>query len=198
LPRADARATIDRVPVPSITTELLTFSDDVYGRLHDRVAGLTDDEYFWEPADDCMTVRRQADGRYLADNDARPEFPPPAEPRVTTIAWRLAHITTLLSDDRNAHWLGLPPTPGAYEPPTAATAADAIATLERAYAVFRSYVDAATDEGLWQTMGEIAGPYHDATRIGFVLHELDEFVHHGAEIGLLRDLYRASGRSSSL
>src|SRR4051812_14240885 len=198
LSRAAARATIDRVTASNTRNDLLQLADDAYERLHGRVAGMRDDEYFWEPVADCMTVRRQADGSYRADNDARPEFPPPAEPRVTTIAWRLAHITTLLSDDRNATWLGLSPTPGAYEPPVAGTAAEATAMLERAYTVFRSYLDAATDDTLVETMGEIAGQYHDATRAGFVLHELDELIHHGAEIGLLRDLYRANGRSSSL
>jgi hypothetical protein len=143
-------------------------------------------------------VRRRPDGTYLADNDARPQFPPPAEPPFTTIAWRLAHITTLLSDDRNATWLGLDPAPDAYEPPIAASAAEAIATLERAYTVFRSYLDASTEDALWEAMGDIAGRWSDASRVGFVLHELDEFVHHGAEIGVLRDLYRAGGRSSSL
>ena len=37
----------------------------------------------------------------------------------------------------------------------------------------------------------MAGPeYADRTRAAYVLHMLDEFIHHGAEIALLRDLWR--------
>jgi hypothetical protein len=37
----------------------------------------------------------------------------------------------------------------------------------------------------------VAGPdYADRTRAAYVLHMLDEFIHHGAEIALLRDLWR--------
>jgi len=179
-------------------TDLLTLADYAWERLRDRVAGLTDDEYFWAPVEPSWTVRRQSDGTYRADNDARPEFPAPVEPPFTTIAWRMAHITRSLSEERNATWLGLEPVPGAFEPPTAANAADAIASLQRAYAYFRGCVDRATEGALWERMGPIAGQYGDATRVGFVLHELDELIHHGAEIALLRDLYRATGRSSSL
>jgi hypothetical protein len=40
-------------------------------------------------------------------------------------------------------------------------------------------------------MGAVAGPYVDSTRAAFVLHELDELIHHAAEVAALRDLYRA-------
>ena len=33
--------------------------------------------------------------------------------------------------------------------------------------------------------------YADSPRLAFVLHEIDEQLHHSAEIGLLRDLYAA-------
>jgi len=32
---------------------LLAQVDQVYGRLRQRLGGLTDDEYFWEPAPGC-------------------------------------------------------------------------------------------------------------------------------------------------
>jgi hypothetical protein len=41
-------------------------------------------------------------------------------------------------------------------------------------------------------VGPIAGGYAGSTRVAFVLHELDELSHHGAEIATLRDLYRAT------
>jgi hypothetical protein len=195
-----SRVTIDGMTTHEMKIELLTLSDYAWTRLRDRVRGLTDDEYFWEPVAgaEYLTVRPAADGSFRADNDGRPQFPPPDPAPLSTIAWRLAHIATLLSSDRNATWLGLAARLGAEEAPTAATAADALMSLDRAYAVFRSCVDAATEASLAEQMGPIAGPYADATRFGFVLHQLDELIHHGAEVALLRDLYRASGRSSSL
>jgi hypothetical protein len=194
------RVTIDRVTAPTVKSELLTLSDYAWARLRDRLRGLTDDEYFWEPVAGALylTVRAVGDGTFRADNDGRPQFPEPDPPPLSTIAWRVAHVITLLSSDRNATWLGLEARPGAEEAPTAATAVAALASLDRSYAVFRGYFGSASEPSLWEQMGPIAGPYADATRVGFVLHQLDELVHHAAEIALLRDLYRASGRSSSL
>lgn len=38
-------------------------------------------------------------------------------------------------------------------------------------------------------VGAIVGPYAEANTVDLVLHVLDEVIHHGAEVGLLRDLY---------
>jgi hypothetical protein len=35
----------------------------------------------------------------------------------------------------------------------------------------------------------IVGPYAESNTVDLALHVLDEVVHHGAEVGLLRDLY---------
>jgi hypothetical protein len=40
-------------------------------------------------------------------------------------------------------------------------------------------------------MGDVAGPYAEYDGTSFALHILDELIHHGAEVGVLRDLYRA-------
>jgi hypothetical protein len=50
-----------------------------------------------------------------------------------------------------------------------------------------------TDADLWERIGDVGGPYADGTRLSWVLHVLDEVVHHGAEIALLRDLYKRAG-----
>jgi hypothetical protein len=39
-------------------------------------------------------------------------------------------------------------------------------------------------------MGEIAGPWAEHDGTAFVLHILDELIHHGAEVGTVRDFYR--------
>jgi len=38
-------------------------------------------------------------------------------------------------------------------------------------------------------MGLIAGPFADLDKASLLLHRLDEQIHHGAELGVLRDLY---------
>ena len=62
--------------------------DEAYRFVHDRVQGLTDDEFFWEPVADCWTVRLGADGRWHGDYAEPDPDPPP----FTTIAWRLVHL----------------------------------------------------------------------------------------------------------
>lgn len=167
----------------NIKKELIGLSDFAYGRLRGRLEGLTDDEYFWEPVPSCWTIH--ADGR----GDWGMVWDEPAP--FTTIAWRLSHIVDCLWAPRCALWLGLEPVPREWDNRHPVTAEDAIALLERAHAVWRGYIEAMSEERLWQKQGEIAYPYHEETSAAFVLHILDELIHHGAEVGVLRDLYRA-------
>ena len=41
----------------------------------------------------------------------------------------------------------------------------------------------------WEPLGPVAGPYAKDDKASLVLHQLDEQIHHGAELGVLRDLY---------
>ena len=83
-------------------------------QLRPRLAGLTDDEYFWEPVPSCWSVRRRADattskamgaGEFVLDY----AFPEPEPAPVTTIAWRLAHITVGCFGQRSASHFDGPP-----------------------------------------------------------------------------------------
>jgi hypothetical protein len=164
--------------------DLLAHSDYTFGRTKDRLDGLTDEEWAWEPADWCWSVRRVGDG-WRADGSA---FPPSVTP-ITTISWRLAHLIDNYAAIRNWTWLGLDsPGPAAG---CSGTAAGEIARLEDAYARWRGALVQADDASLASRLGPIAGEYAEGTRASFVLHELDEVIHHAAEIGVLRDLYRA-------
>jgi DinB superfamily len=163
--------------------ELVTTSGHVWGRLNDRLNGLTDHEYLSEPVPGSWTVRPGPDGRYAMDY----VWPPPDPSPVTTISWRLAHVVT---DDRFRPWLGLAPDP-ARQRPVPATATEARAAVEAAQADMRDDLMEITDDDLWAKIGSIGGPFGDATRAAWVLHVLEEVTHHGAEVGLLRDLYRA-------
>lgn len=75
---------------------------------------------------------------------------------------------------------------------TPTTAADALVTLEQAHDRWRQVLLATDDATLGLPLGPIGGQYAEASRAAFLIHQLDEIVRHGAEIGLLRDLYRAA------
>lgn len=167
--------------------DLLTLSDFAWDRLRNRVHGLTDEEYLWEPGEDSWSIRPDADGVWRPDSSPFPRDPAP----ITTIAWRLGHIADdILGGERNATWIGLPADPNAVWSGTAPTAAEALVRMDETYAYWRRRLEQAED--LDRLMGEIAGPYAESSRRSFLHHELDELIHHGAEVALLRDLYRAT------
>jgi hypothetical protein len=167
----------------TLLNDLLDLSDFAGNRLKSRIAGLTDDEYFWEPVPDCWTVRESGDG-YRLDSSPLPPEPAP----FTTLAWRLAHIADVLQAERTATWLRIQPLDGTASVPGSASAA--VEVLEHAYDVWRRRLSAVDPVVLDQPMGPIAGAYADNTVNSFVLHILDELIHHGAEVGVVRDLYR--------
>jgi hypothetical protein len=187
-PRVYCRGVHGPVELERVKQDLLEAADYAFQRLRDRVDGLVDVEYFWEPVDGCWSVRAIGDGRFRADGSPVPPEPAP----MTTIAWRLCHLIDLLAGERNATWIGVEPAGQLDRDGEPGTAAEAIRQLEQAFALFRSYLAATDAAGLTETMGRIAGPYAASTRAAFVLHELDELVHHGAEVATLRDLYRAT------
>lgn len=163
-----------------VQDHLLDLSDFVLQRLRHRVAGLTDEEYFWQPVPHSIVQRP----------GVKIEWPESGAPPFTTISWRLHHVVaSVLLADRTATWLGLAPHPTDaldQEPESAATAVKA---LDHATEVWHARLRSVDDEALAAKMGEIAGYFSDSTRFSFVLHILDEVIHHGAEIGVVRDLY---------
>src|SRR5215471_17082945 len=67
---------------------LITAFDYVWGRVTGRLAGLTDEEYFWEPVAGCWSLRQGDGGRWQLDGGGG-GGPAPDPVPVTTIAWRL-------------------------------------------------------------------------------------------------------------
>jgi len=169
--------------------DIIAASDSVSRRTRQRLDGLTDDELFWEPVPDCWSVRRRHDGTHRADGGAIDRVEP-----FTTIAWRLWHLTTCYGSARHAAWLGVDRTGGGFEQddPAPAAVAEARAAFEEAESWWREVLAALPDNAWSEPLGAIAGPYGDADKASFVLHQLDEQIHHGAELGVLRDLYRAT------
>jgi hypothetical protein len=159
-------------------------------QLRPRLSGLTDEEYFWEPVP-CWSLRADGTGSWRAEY----AFPEPDPPPVTTIAWRLAHVIVGVLAMRNASHFGAPAAD--YETwRYAATAEQALAQLDEQYATWISGVHALDDEGLAHPCGPAEGPFGELPMAALVLHIHREVIHHGAEISLLRDLYRASGGRS--
>jgi hypothetical protein len=173
-----------------VKDELVTLSDEVWQRLRRRFEGLSDAEYLWEPAPGCWTIRPRTDGAWRADWP----LPRPEPEPFTTIAWRLWHLIDMYGEDRAPRWLDVPPQGqpigrdgGQGAPPTAV---EALALLESAHNRWEAHLALASEERLGAELGPVAGGYAGRTRASYVLHMLDEFIHHSAEVALLRDLWR--------
>jgi hypothetical protein len=163
---------------------ILSGFDDAWTRLDARLDGLTGEEYLWEPVRDMWTVRPE-DGGWRADwQDGEPDPAP-----VTTIAWRVWH----LASDCLANYLRASDVPRPIVPTGRewyGTVQPALADLRAASAAFRSTMAGLGEEGIWAPMGPRWGEFADAPWAALVVHATDELAHHGAEIALLRDLYR--------
>jgi hypothetical protein len=163
-------------------------------QLRPRLAGLTDDEYFWEPVAGCWSIRRRGEstapisvggGAFTMDY----AMPPHDEEPVTTIAWRLAHLIVGVFGARDASHFGGPPVDfGTFE--YAESAAAALDQLDSGYAAWIKGVQSLGTDGLARPCGPAEGLFAEYSMAALVLHIHREVIHHGAEVALLRDLYR--------
>ena len=167
------------------------------GQLRPRLAGLTDDEYFWEPAANSWNVRprgtssapvQAGSGAFTIDF----AFPEPEPPPVTTIAWRLAHVIVGVFGARVAAHFGGPPAD--YQSfDYAGTADAALRQLDEVYDGWTAGVRKLDAAALAQPVGPAEGEWAEHSMAELVLHINREAIHHGAEVALLRDLYAARG-----
>ena len=204
--------------VPPRLTPLLQQFDFARKRLADRLTGpimdsgngmdvpvgpMTDAEYLWEPVPDCWSVRLRSDGpgpgaRTLAGTgdwgrDAAPA-PHPVPPPFTTIAWRLSHLSELLTL-RADHTVGSHAmTRDTYV--SRGDAAGAIAAFDAGAGAWRNALLDADDRAL-DTVGHSTYPFGSDPEdpfIDVVWWVNQELLHHAAEIALIRDLYVGRGR----
>jgi hypothetical protein len=164
---------------------------------------MTDDEYFWSPVPNSWTLRRQADGpspgatrlygagEWGLDAAAEHPYPPP----FTTIAWRLGHLTEMLTL-RTDYTVGARAM-GRYEYEYSGSAAGAIAAFETASAGWRSVLTSVDDAALSQYNYCTLGSDGTEPFIEIVWWVNQEVLAHAAEIALLRDLYREQHRVNS-
>ncbi len=167
---------------------LCSHLDYAWDRLRPRMDGLTDEEYRYAPAPiaDIWTVRTDAAGKVTADW----AYPAPEPPPFTTIAWRLTHIAMLLDTRADYHFGPATMTLDDIQWPD--TAEDALAWVDRSWAAFRSGVDGLTDADLDLRSAGPPGTADAHFPLAMTIQHITlESIHHGAEVALLRDLYRA-------
>jgi DinB superfamily len=166
---------------------LITAFDYVLGRLTSRLTGLTDEEYLWEPVEGCWSLRPGGDGRWQLDGGGG-GGPAPDPVPVTTIAWRLGHLGGIaVGGFANRRFGDGTLTTGQIDFPPRAAAVPRF--IDEHYRNWRAGLTRLSP-GEWAApMGPSWGPYAEANTVDLALHVLDEVIHHGAEVGLLRDLY---------
>jgi hypothetical protein len=183
----------------SLLVEYLEFYWDYI--LWPRLQGLTDAEYLWEPVPDCWSVRQQADGTYQLDGDGDEPDPPP----VTTIAWRMMHLGAgCLYNRANAFFGdgGAPADADMFDArflPASlpATAGEAVEFMAEAYRRWHDGIATLDEEALRRPLGPRGAFFAKEPMAGLVLHISREVMHHGGEIGALRDLYRAGAGAAA-
>ena len=181
---------------PTTWRDLLLDQLDFYWDFHlwPRLAGLSDDEYLWEPASPSWSVRPGPDGEPRLEQEApEPEIPP-----VTTIAWRMVHVGRDVFGRRARALFGPTDAPADADmfdprhwPEAPVTAEGGLAMLEEGYRSWRAGILGLDDEALMHPLGPKAGGYAEFPVAALVTHLSREAMAHGAEICLLRDLYRA-------
>lgn len=166
-------------------------------QLRPRLDGLTDEEYRWEPVAGAWNVRPRGTGTApiaAGSGDFTIDFalPEPDPPPVTTIAWRIGHLVVGVLGARVAgHFGGQAHDYATHDYP--GDAVGALAQLDRNYAAWTAGVRGLGSDGLARPCGPAEGPWAAASMAELVLHINREVLHHGAEIALLRDLYRCRG-----
>ncbi|MFB7668547.1 DinB family protein [Kitasatospora sp. NPDC056138] len=165
-----------------------------------EVGPMTDQEYRWEPVPGCWSVRQRSKGPgpratlltgagdWGRDATAAPH---PSPPPFTSIAWRLTHLSEMLTL-RADHTVGSHTlTRDDYR--ISGDAAGAVAAFDAGAEAWREALLGADDTAL-DTVGHSTYPHGsdpDDLFVETVWWVNQELLHHGAEIALLRDLYRA-------
>ena len=174
------------VPDP-VTRDMLAIFEDVRSRLFERLEGLTDAEYLWEPVGDSLSIRPGDDGVFRVAT-LFPESVPDAPDPVTTIAWRIWHMGNLCLRGYVIYFFEDVPDLGDRHA-WPGTAKEGVQALAEDWERFISRIAALGDKRLLEPMGLGPGGWAGETYLKLALHALDEVAHHGGEVGLLRDLY---------
>jgi hypothetical protein len=182
----------ERTPAstPGRLAPFLAQWDYIVEVLTERLDGLTDEEYLWEPAPEVWTVRRGPDGRPKPDVEGwAPTGAAGTPPR--TLAWSIGHLGAG-GFERADYLVGSHSLqPGDLVWPMTAT--EGVRFMLDGLAAWRNGLADMTDKDL-DTVGRSAFPHGlDPTLplIDIVWWLNKELVFHSAEIWYARDLYAA-------
>lgn len=163
-------------------------------QLRPRLDGLTDQEYRWEPVPGSWSIRPRAEAVTAravgaADSVADFEVPEPDPAPITTIAWRMGHMAIgLFAMRASAHFgdgsVGYATTDWPLD------AGGGLALLDGAYESWMAGVRQLSEQAMADPCGPAEGEWGALPMGALVLHINREAIHHGAEVALLRDLYR--------
>lgn len=145
-------------------------------RLRPRLVGLTDGEAQWPPG-----------GWTVVDGILEGVWPTPDPAPVTTMAWRLGHLGVLLADRASAHF-----GDRTWSTALPETADGLLDFVDAAYAQWSAGVLSVSSDRLGRAHQGPPGSSDERYPLwAVVLHVNAEVIHHGAEVALLRDLYRS-------
>jgi hypothetical protein len=171
--------------------------------------GLTDEELHWEPhpgawgvrrRDECSTPTPLGPGESVMDFDAdlaTAAVGGGAVEPMTSIAWLFSHIGSTPGMLADRDFLGGSLGAGEvgrtlYQPAVFTTADHAVSTMREGWRALDRALQPATDEQLERPSLEYYGP---SNGMQFTVQALNEISHHGTQICMLRDLYRAQRTS---
>jgi hypothetical protein len=167
-----------------------------------EVAGMSNDEYLWEPVQNCWSIRPRAAGLgpgatvLVGAGDWGRDCgrPHPWPPPFTTIAWRLGHLSEMLTLRAEHTVSGHALTADDYL--FHGDAAGALRAFDDGSQAWREALVSADHTALDEVghSGYPDGSDPEEPFINVVWWVNQELLHHGAEIALLRDLYRARHR----
>ena len=162
--------------------------DYMLGVLLERLEGLTDEEFLWEPADEVWTVRL-VDGRATPDVEVWPATGEAAPPR--TLVWTIDHLG--VGGFERADYLVGSHSLDSKDLRWPLIAAEGVRFMTEGLAAWRSGLDQMTDVDL-DTVGRSAYPGGldpELPLIEIVWWMNRELVFHTGEIFFARDLYAA-------
>jgi hypothetical protein len=154
------------------------------------LASISADEFFWEPVVGCWTVHPRSEdrgvsvdgsGEWVIDYD--PAQPQPAP--FTTIAWRTIHVASV----NYLYWdYAFGSASLSFDLELPSDVAEATDWLFASHQPILDALEGLTEDGLDQVVPTNWGDSWPVHRVLATL--VNEQVHHGAEVSLLRDLYR--------
>jgi hypothetical protein len=180
--------------IPPRLAPFLAQWDYMVGVLTERLAGLTDEEFLWEPAAEVWTVR-DVGGRNVPDVEVWAPSGAPAPPR--TIAWSMGHLGA--GSLTRADYLTGSHSLRDEDMIWPRDAAGGLEVMKAGLDAWRGGLATMTDEDL-DTVGRSAYPHGldpELPLIEIVWWVNKELLFHAGEIWFLRDLYAAQHRRTA-